>query len=684
MDMVGGQFSTFGGPDTTVGEIDGEELDWNEFYRVEQTLYSGASGDPYARRDYLWNYFVEQSLVNKEANKLGLSVSKAELKDLQFGPNPSPIITQRFSNPQSPGTLDRDQLNFFRQIIEEDRIAEAIQNGQIKSSFPAFWAHQEKEIMKDRLQGKLGGLVSKAMYTPTWMAEMGHAEKNQSVQLALVKVPFDEIDNTEVSLADSDFEAFLKENEKEYIQDEETRRVTYVYMDVSPTSKDSADIRNALEEMIPEFESTDDDSLFVETNYGTIMGTFMPKEQVVSQADTIFSVPAGTVIGPFIEQNAYKVVKVLERTEIADSADTRHILVSANTPDEFVAAEKKVDSLKNVLEARLASFDSLALKFSQDPGSASKGGVYENVVPNQFVPEYNEVLFETGRIGQLYTTRTSYGVHLVEVLSRSKSASPRVKLAYLSQPIVPSKDTQDRLFEKTSATIAANSSLSDLLAAVEADPDFKVETSPSLTKNDYSVGALPSDESSRSIVKWAFNAHKDERSADIYRYQDPVENFYSKYVLAGLKSIQKPGLPSVEEIRDEIEPILVNEKKAAIITQQLQGKDMAAIASEYELTVDTVNNLRFSQVSLQPVLGNEPKVVGMALQMEEGQVSEPVAGNSGVFLFKVISKPPLSAATNLPQIKRSMSSASRSKVPVALIPSLKKESKIQDRRAKFY
>jgi len=683
MDMTSGQQSAFGGQNTTVGEIDGKEVDWNNFYRVEQTLYGNSGGDVYARRDYLWNYFVEETLVSQEAEGLGLGVSKAELLELEFGPRPSQLITQRFANPQQPGVVDRQQLDYIKNLIETDGIQQAIETGQLRPTFPAFWAHQEKEIVKERLESKINGLVSKAMYTPTWMAELGHTEQNLSFDVAYVKVPFDEIDNTDVALADSDYAAYLKKNEKRYTQDEETRKVTYISLDVLPTAQDSAKLEQSMADLVPQFEVTEDDSLFVLTRYGTINPVFIQKEAVPVNTDAIFDAAAGSVVGPFIEQGAYKIVKVLARQEIADSADTRHILISATTPVEFIEADNRVDSLKNVLESGLASFDSLAIRFSQDPGSASNGGKYEDITPNQFVPEYNDVLFVTGEIGKLYKVRTSYGVHLVEVLSRNSNTTPMVKLASISQPIVPSKDTQDGIFEKASATIAANTTLEALLEVAAADDDFKIETSPGLKKNDYTIGALPSDQTSRDIVRWAFNAGINERSADVHGYEDPVENFINKYVLVGLKSTQSAGLPSVESAKEDIENLVMNEKKAEMLKQALQGKDMAAIAAEYELTVDTSNSLRLSQTFV-PGIGNEPSVIGKASIMEEGTVSEPLTGNSGVFVVKILRKPTLAQATNIPQIRQSMSSSDKAKVTTGLIQALVKESDVTDGRSKFY
>ncbi|MCB0549610.1 MAG: peptidylprolyl isomerase [Phaeodactylibacter sp.] len=674
MDMTSGQQSVFGSSQFTVGEIDGQKLDWNQFNRVEQVLYGNSGGEVFSRRKQLWDYFVEEAVVQEEAEALGLGVSKAELLDLQFGTNPSPVIRQRFTDPNTR------QIN-FQQL---NQIKTAIENGTFTDpQMRAFWSHQEKEIMKERLQSKINGMVTKAIYTPTWMAEMGHQEQSVSIDMAYVKIPFDEVDNTEVTLSDEDYENYLEQNRARYFQEEETRKVEYAVFDVIPTVKDSAGLRNKIAGLIPEFEAAENDSAFVERNYGAINGFYLSKEDLSPVvADTAFSIPVGSVYGPYIDQGAYQAMKVLARATMADSADTRHILINADTPQNFAAAKNTIDSLDNLLASGVATFDSLAIKFSQDPGSASKGGKYENVTPNQFVPEYNEVLFVTGQIGQRYKVRSSFGWHLIEVLRRSASTTERVKTAYIQERIVPSEDTQNDVYERALAFVGKNRKLEEMRQSADSE-GLEVEISNSLKKNDFAIGSLGAGQASRDIVRWAFNANKGEVSPEIYAFQDPVDYYTNKYVLAALRSVQSAGLPSVDNIKDEIEQLVINEKKGAVISQKIQGTDLASIAASFSAQVDTASNVTFG-AAFVPSLGIEPRVIGKAFTMEEGQVSGPVVGKAGVYVVKVIRKPDAGQATNIPQLRRNISAPIRSQVPAQLIQAMKKNADIEDNRSRFY
>jgi len=229
------------------------------FQSAEQLIYSNSS-DVFGRRNALWNYFVEEAIVSDQAKDLGLSVGRDELLDLQFGNNISPVISARFRNPQT-GQIDKAQL---------DQIKGQIEGGTMTPELRRYWAHQEKEIVKDRLQGKINAMVSKALYTPTWMVEQSYGDKNQKVNLDYVKIPFADIDDSEVSLTDADFQTYLTANKGKFYSEEETRKVDYVVFDVFPTASDSADIRNSLAELTQEFQNTSNDTIFVETNEGTI------------------------------------------------------------------------------------------------------------------------------------------------------------------------------------------------------------------------------------------------------------------------------------------------------------------------------------------------------------------------------------------------------------------------------
>ena len=674
MYMSDDRTSLFGGSQFVMGKVNGQKIDWREFSRVEDVLYSNSSVDPFDRRDYLWSYFTENIILKEEAEALGLGVSKTELLDLEFGVNPSPIVVQRFSNPATR-QLDREQLNQFKAAIESNQLNDP--------QARAFWAQQEKEIIKDRLQSKLGGLVGKAIYTPGWMAEMGYKEMNERFDMLAVQVPFDELDNAEVTLEDADYKAYLKENAAVYKREKESRAVQYVVVPVAPTSQDSAKYQKAIADLVAGFAAAEDDSLFVERYYGSIDAAYYKKDEISEViADTVFAMAPGSVYGPYLDFGAYRAVKLLDRKAIPDSVRSRHILIQAQSPAELPQAQARIDSLKGLIEAGTNTFEQLAAAFGSD-ATRDKGGDLDFAGPGMMVKPFNDLIFFEAEPGKLYSVVTQFGVHLVEVTAKKfVNNNVGVKLAYLSEEILPTEDTQAAAKDKAIALMSANRQLDKLLEAAKKG-NFETGTSPLFEVNDYRVGDLGPGAASREIVRWAFGAKKGEVSPEVFTFQDPQKLTVDKFVVAGLKTVQSAGLPDVESIREEIKPLVMNKKKGEILAERMKGQSLEALAGKFKVDIDTLNSISFASNFLGD-LGSEPKVVATAASLALNKVSSPVVGNSGVFVVQVVNKPEVALASDLNPTKRTLSNAIRNQITTQLVPALLKSAKVQDKRASFY
>lgn len=684
MDMTSGQQSIFGSGQTIIGEVEGEKLDWTAFNRTDELLYGGSASEVYSRREALWNYFIEQFIVDKEAANLGLGVGREELRELEFGQNLSPVIVQRFSDPNMPGMVNRQQLEFFRQVIDNNQMNAAIQAGQLNPTFPAFWRHQEQEIIKERLQSKLVAMVAKGMYTPSWVAERLDVEQNHQVDFSYVQIPFDEVADAEIQLTDADYEAFLEKNQVRFNSEKEQRSIAFVAFDVFPTSGDSLMIKEKIASLVPEFETTDNLQIFTEQNYGIYDEAFYSREQLPETiADLVFEMEEGSVYGPFLDQNTYKALKLTGQKIVPDSVKSRHILISATNPAELPIAQQRVDSLITLLEAGSHSFDSLAAQYGSD-GTRATGGDLGYVANGTMVKPFNDLIFFQAEPGQFYTVTTDFGVHLVEVTGRKYiNNTEAVQLAILSETIVPSEETQNEIYDQVLEFTSNNRSIDELRSAVDGRSDIYLETVSSLKKNDYAVGSLGAGQSSRDLVRWAFGEDAGKVSPEIYIYQDPINYYNSKYVVAGITSIQTPGTPSVASIKDEVMLEVMNDKKAQVIAQAINGKNLDEVATSYGTSIENATGVTLSS-SFVPGMGNEPKVIASAFSQGEGETSQAIIGNNGVYLVKTDRKPAIPTATNVPNIKRAMTTQNRSIVALRLLESIKKDAEIKDNRFRFY
>ncbi len=675
-DMTAGQNSIFGSMQSSIGKINGQKVDLNEFNRTESILYAGSAGDIYARRSALWDYFVEKALIDQEGEKLGLGVSKNELNDLQFGPEPSPIIMQRFMD-QTTGQLNREQLNSLKQQITSNTMT---------ATARSYWAIQEQEIIKDRIQTKLVNMVSKGMYMPSWAAEMSQKESATMMELVYTRIPFDAIDNAEVSVSDEDYASYLKENPGLFKFTEEARKIGLVTFEVKPTKADSLAQRNKIAKTIADWKKATNDTVFVEQNLGTIDGAYVKREALLQSADSIFNLPIGGIFGPYVEGNAYRAVKLLDRKVVPDSVKSRHILIRPDAVTPLPVAKARIDSIKGVIEKGTATFEAMAARFGQD-GTSMSGGDLGYSGPGGMVKPYDDLIFYQAEQGKLYTVETQFGVHLVEVTGKKiTSNSSGVRVAYISEVIKPSKETETKRFEEAQRFLNANNKdVEGMLAAAKKIKGVTQETSPAVNANEFFVGSLGAGQTSREIVRWAFGAAKGEVAPDIYTFTDPTEFYTNKYVIAGVKTIFKPGNATADQVKEDIETVVINRKKGELIVDKIKGKGVEAAAAQYSAKVDTLRNIRFNQSFLPNNVGSEPRFNAYSFKLKQGQTSKPFAGNNGVYVVNAFNvSTPASATADVNQLKTTLATSARAQVATRFMPAFRKMAKIKDNRSKYF
>jgi len=478
----------------------------------------------------------------------------------------------------------------------------------------------------------------------------------------------------------------MNENQGTIKRKDEMRTVDFVVFNVIPTTEDSAIVRDAINERIDAFRVTENDSQFVENNYGTLDVTYFKKADLPENiADTLFSASIGTVYGPYIDGNAYKAVKLLDKKMIPDSVNSRHILLRAESADEVLAATKKLDSIKTVIEAGVTSFDSLAMRVSQD-GSGQKGGDLGWSAMGRMVKPFNDLLFYTAKPGELNIITSQFGVHLVEVTGRKYINNDEgVKLAYLAEPIVPSEETQAAIYDDALEFSGQNRNLDELKASIEQKPELSIESAQGLTQNAFQFSSLGSGGTSRDIIRWAFDPGTKISmvAPEVYVYDEPTLFYNSRYVVPALKSVTKAGVLSLSDVKLAFTPQVTARKKGEMLAARITSKDLNAVAGEFGVEIDTFTNVNFNMSYLQG-LGNETTLIGKVTALNQGDVAGPVIGVNGVYLVQVIQRTEASISTDIAAFRRQLSTTSRGSVDSRLMETIKNSAEIKDSRFNFY
>src|SRR5262249_17299330 len=147
----------------------------------------------------------------------------------------------------------------------------------------------------------------------------------------------------------------------------------------------------------------------------------------------------GTIIGPYMEHDVFKIAKLEAVKMMADSVKARHILIKIQGNDT-ASAMRMADSLKTQIK-KGQKFADLATKYSTDQGSAIKGGDLGWFGQHRMVPPFNDACFN-GNKGDMPIVVSEFGVHLIEIEDKG-ALNKMVQVGIIDRKVEPSQKTYD-------------------------------------------------------------------------------------------------------------------------------------------------------------------------------------------------------------------------------------------------
>ena len=673
--------SLFRGDVTTVGKINGETVEYDNFRamveqqsQMMQQRGMGTNGEMLTQQanEGAWNAEIARVLLTQEAKKVGVEIGKKELNDLLFGANPPQDLRQAFTDPQT---------GIYNATVAQQNINQIKTKGtpEQKAQINAFL----DQILFQHLAEKYDALLTQSINFPKWMIEKENNQNSLLSKVSFVRAPYSGVSDSSIKVSDADIQSYIDKHKKDFKQ-QESRSIAYVAFNAQPKGVDSAAAKENLLALKPAFDSTKNISTYL-LNQGVnnyYDGYISANRIQVPMKDSIFRVGVGNVYGPYLDGGNWALAKVVAARSIPDTVTIRHILIGTNDPQsgqqilDTASAKKLADSIALAIRNG-SNFDSLVTKFSTDQGSVNNGGKYENVPSGEMVPTFNDYIFGNP-VGSKGVVKTDFGYHYIEILSQKGSATG-YKIAYITKPIEASQETD-----------AAASTLASKFASEAVDQNSFNTTADTYAKtngifktvaqNIPPTGAMIQGlGASRSLVKSVYNA----KVGDVLQ-PERVGDFY---VVALVTEANKEGTMSANAARMMVEPLLVNQKKAAIISQKL-GKitTLEAAANVFKGSIEVADSIRFAgQPSIS--LGFEPKVIGAAFNKENVSkvITEPIAGTQGVYVVRVdnLSNTPVQAA-NIEEVRKMRFMQAKQQAQYQSLQALRESATIKDYRSKFF
>ncbi|MBN1989124.1 MAG: SurA N-terminal domain-containing protein [Bacteroidales bacterium] len=615
-------------------------------------------------REQVWQEFVRDLVLVDEYEKLGITIHPNELFDMVQGKNIHPIIRQLFANPQT-GEVDPAQVIQFLKNMELD------QTGRQR----AYWMFVEREISVERLFTKYNNLIRKGMYVTKLQTESALADRNTTVDFNFVNVPYTSIPDSTVKIAKSDLEKYYKENLSDYEQ-KASRDVAYVVFPVVASESDNKMAEEWVNKIAPEFAAATDARQFVNLNSDTPFdGKNHKKGELPQSIDAwAFDAKVGDTYGPFFEDNAYKIARIAEVSFLSDSVKARHILlgVMEQSQEAYNKAKTLADSLVGVIR-KGGNFAGLAKEYSNDPGSADKGGDLGWFAEGVMVKPFNDACF-SGKKGDIAVVESQFGFHIIQILDKGKE-SKKVQVAMLERKVIPSTQTYQRIYSQASQFAGLNTSTEMFEKAAE-EQSLTKRIANNLLEADSRIAGL---DNPRELVRWAFKAELNNVSS--------VFEFGDNFVVATLTDVREEGSAPLEKVKNDVMVMAIREKKAEMLSKKVaealkSATTIEQLGQELNVQVNQAAGISFSSFSL-PNYGPEPVVIASAVSAPEAKLAGPIKGNSGVYAL-VVSAKNVQEGVDIDSEKQRLTNSYQSRAFYEAYEALKKASNIKDMRSKFF
>ncbi|MEA1886343.1 MAG: peptidylprolyl isomerase [Bacteroidota bacterium] len=660
------EIAEIGGRSISYQEYDERLQNLTEIYKLSGTTNITEAMSESMRED-IWNKIVMEEILGEEFNTLGLGVSADEVESMVLGDEPHPIVQQLFANRET-GVLDKSFLVNFLKSTEYDPQAKA------------YWLFFENEIVDEKLNTKFNNLIAKGLYITSKQAEFENTITSKTVDFSFVMKQYSTVPDSSVTVSRAELEKYYNNHREDYKQ-EANRSMEYVEFEVVPSEEDVMNTEEGIVELIDEFRETDTPVQFINLSSDNRHNeVFRPIEDIPEMIrDFVLQENTEEVYGPYVENETYKIARLIDVENRPDSVHARHILISPNAYRSAEAAQNEADSLLQLIRSG-ERFESLATKFSDDQGSAQLGGDLGWFEEGQMVTPFNNTCFE-GKEGDIEIVETDFGYHIIEILDQS-SKSRKYHVGIIERAIEPSSITYQSKYAEASRFADNNNTYQKFNQAV-AEEGLNKKLATDVVPDQKTIPGL---ESPRTLIMALFDT--EENNIILDNSEQAVFEIGNKFIVAYCTDVQEEGYAKLEKVESDVRFAVIKQKKAEKITNDLKAKtqdldNIEDIASTLGLRVNEATNISFNSYSI-PAAGIEPAVIAAAASASEGFLSDPIEGENGIFIISVNNVNVEEQGPGTDIIRNRLASTHEARASFEVFEALKEEADIEDKRYKFY
>lgn len=615
-------------------------------------------------RQMVWESTVTEKVIGDECENIGMMITKNELADMLVGNNISPMMmnNQMFFNEN--GQFDVNVVKQFISMLDSEEATQNIPYEQLRL-YRNYWRYWEHAIKTNRLQEKYTNLLNAALVVNPLEAQYAYDNAKVSADAVYAMKNYFAIADSTINVSDAEIKA-LYNKKKEQFKQKQSADVKYIVVDIKPSAEDFAEVEKWINNLKDEFTTTEDIAAVVNSNSDVqYRGENLVKEQIDADfQEFAFTGKAGDVMGPIFVDNTYKMARIIENgIASVDSVNLSNMYLRRETAEATQAlADSIMDAVKKGADfAELAKTHSLLQNAANggEIGWVSEMGLEKKIATPAFstpvkgmfqVKEGNDInLFYVNELGQKTT---------------------KAKVAVLARTVDATSRTHAELYNKMKQFIVDNNTI-EKLEAEAANNGYVVMTAKNLDINATEINNV---KKAREVVRWIFE-NKEGVISDIFEVED-------KIIAVAVDKHNEEGYRSIESVRPQLLSELRKEKKGDILVAEMNDKNMNQLVAE-GFRVDTVRDINFASTYAGSI-GNEPSLFARVAGAEVEKESAPIKGNTGAYIFKVISKEETTKPYNEKEEMVMLETREAYMNSYLAIEALKEAANIEDMRYKYY